>query len=83
MVQKIDFILLENRKKCFTSTWTSNDGKTFDSEDYRHHDSIARKTNQALMGTFKKVGIKFSMGKFLNLVERPIVKSRLKRYFEG
>ena len=71
-----------DRKKCFTSAWTSNEGKTFEAEDYRHHDSLARKTNQALMGFFKKVGIKFSMGKFLNLIEKPIVKSRLKRYFE-
>ena len=71
-----------NRAKCFTSSWTSNEGKTFEAEDYRHHDSFARKTNQALIGGFKKVGIKFSMGKFLNLIERPMVKARLKRYFD-
>lgn len=71
-----------DRRKCFTSSWTSNEGKTMEAEDYRHHDSMARKTNQLLISAFKKVGIKFSMGKFLNLVEKPIVKSRLKRYFE-
>jgi hypothetical protein len=71
-----------DRSKCFTSTWTSNEGKTFEAEDYRHHDSLARKTNQALIAVFKKVGIKFSMGKFLNHIEKPIVKNRLKRYFE-
>lgn len=71
-----------DRRKCFTSSWTSNEGKTFEAEDYRHHDSLARRTNQALIAGFKKVGIKFSMGKFLNVVEKPIVKARLKRYFD-
>lgn len=71
-----------DRRKCFTSSWTSNEGKTFEAEDYRHHDSLARRTNQVLIAGFKKVGVKFSMGKFLNMVEKPIVKSRLKRYFE-
>ena len=71
-----------DRSKCFTSSWTSNEGKTFEAEDYRHHDSFARKTNQALIAGFRKLGIKFSMGKFLNLVEKPMVKSRLKRYFD-
>ena len=71
-----------DRRKCFASTWTSNGGKTFEAEDYRHHDSLARKTNQALILFFKRVGIKFSMGKLLNQVEKPIVKSRLRRYFE-
>jgi hypothetical protein len=70
-----------DRRKCFTSSWTSNEGKTMEAEDFRHHDSMARQINQTLIGAFKKVGIKFSMGKFLNLVERPLVKNRLKRYF--
>jgi len=71
-----------DRRKCFVSSWTSNEGQTFEAEDYRHHDSLARKTNQALIGAFKKVGIKFSMGKFLKLIEGPVVKARLKNYFE-
>jgi hypothetical protein len=71
-----------DRRKCFTSSWTSNEGKSFDAEDYRHHDSLARKTNQALITGFRKIGIKFSMGKFLNLLEKPVVKKRLKRYFD-
>lgn len=71
-----------NRSKCFTSSWTSNEGKTFEAEDYRHHDSLARKTNQALIAKFSKFGLKVSMGKFLNLLEKPIVKARLKRYFD-
>lgn len=71
-----------DRRKCFVSSWTSNEGRTFEAEDYRHHDSLARKTNQALIGAFKKVGIKFSMGKFLKLIEGPVVKARLKNYFE-
>ena len=71
-----------DRRKCFVSSWTSNEGQTFEAEDYRHHDSLARKTNQALIGAFKKAGIKFSMGKFLKLIEGPVVKARLKNYFE-
>lgn len=71
-----------DRRKCFTSSWTSNEGKSFEAEDYRHHDSLARKTNQALIAGFGKIGIKFSMGKFLNLLEKPVVKKRLKRYFQ-
>ena len=71
-----------DRRKCFVSSWTSNEGQTFEAEDYRHHDSLARKTNQALIGAFKKVGIKFSMGKLLKLIEGPVVKARLKNYFE-
>ncbi|OZA47501.1 MULTISPECIES: class I SAM-dependent methyltransferase [unclassified Polaromonas] len=71
-----------DRRKCFTSQWTSNQGQTFEAEDYRHHDSLARKTNQALISGFRKVGIKFSMGKFLNVIEKPIIKLRLKRYFD-
>ena len=71
-----------DRRKCFVSSWTSNEGQTFEAEDYRHHDSLARKTNQAFIGAFKKVGIKFSMGKFLKLIEGPVVKARLKNYFE-
>ena len=71
-----------DRPKCFVSSWTSNEGQTFEAEDYRHHDTMARKTNQLLIGAFKKVGIKLSMGKFLALVEKPIIKARLKRYFE-
>ena len=71
-----------DRRKCFTSSWTSNEGKTMEAEDFRHHDSVARKINQALIGAFEKVGIKFSMGKFLNLLEKPFVKNRLKRYFD-
>ena len=71
-----------DRRKCFTSSWTSNEGRSFEAEDYRHHDSLARKTNQALINGFRKIGIKFSMGKFLNLLEKPVVKKRLKRYFD-
>lgn len=71
-----------DRRKCFTSSWTSNEGETFEAEDYRHHDSLARRTNQMLIGAFKKVGIKFSMGKLLKVVETPVVKARLKKYFE-
>jgi hypothetical protein len=69
-------------RKCFVSSWTSYEGQTFEAEDYRHHDSLARKINQALIGAFKKVGIKFSMGKFLKLIEGPVIKARLKNYFE-
>ncbi len=71
-----------DRRKCFTSQWTSNEGQTFEAEDYRHHDSMARKTNQALISGFSKLGIKFSMGKFLNMIEKPIVRSRIRRFFE-
>ena len=51
-------------RKCFVSSWTSYEGQTFEAEDYSHHDSLARKSNQLFMVAFKKVGIKFSMGKF-------------------
>ncbi|MBT8581165.1 class I SAM-dependent methyltransferase [Polynucleobacter paneuropaeus] len=71
-----------DRTKCFTSSWTSNEGQTFEAEDYRHHDSAARQLNQALIKTFHKVGLKVSMGKFLKLVEAPLVKNRLKRFFK-
>ena len=71
-----------DRTKCFTSSWTSNEGQTFEAEDYRHHDSAARRLNQALIKTFQKVGLKVSMGKFLKIVEGPLVKNRLKRFFK-
>lgn len=71
-----------DRRKCFTSSWTSNEGQSFDAEDFRHHDSLARRTNQALISTFARVGIKFSMGKFLKLIEAPLVKARLSKYFK-
>jgi hypothetical protein len=71
-----------DRKKCFTSSWTSNEGKTFEAEDYRHHDSLARKANQALIDLFKRVGIKFSMGKLLNRIEVPYIRHKLSKYFK-
>jgi len=71
-----------DRTKCFTSSWTSNEGQTFEAEDYRHHDSAARRLNQALIKTFQRVGLKVSMGKFLKLAEGPLVKNRLKRFFK-
>jgi len=71
-----------DRTKCFASSWTSNEGQTFEAEDYRHHDSAARRLNQALIKTFQKVGLKVSMGKFLKIVEGPLVKNRLKRFFK-
>ena len=71
-----------DRKKCFISSWTSNNGQSFEAEDYRHHDSLARRTNEFLIKTFRVIGIKFSMGKLLNAIEKPLVKKRLKKYFE-
>jgi hypothetical protein len=71
-----------NRKKCFISTWTSNNGKSLEAEDYRHHDSLARRANEVLINFFKVIGVKFSMGKLLNAIEKPIVKKRLKKYFK-
>jgi len=70
-----------DRPKCFVSSWTSNQGQTFEAEDYRHHDSIARRTNQALIGIFKKIGIKLSMGKLLNRIEAPYKRHKLRKYF--
>jgi hypothetical protein len=71
-----------DRKKCFTSSWTSNNGLSMEAEDYRHHDSLARRINQSLIQIFRKIGIKFSMGKLLNMIEKPLVKRRLKSYFK-
>ena len=72
-----------DRRKCFISTWTSNNGKSFDAEDYRHHDSLARKANQVLIAGFKNFGIKFSMGKLLKLIELPYIRYKLRKYFNG
>lgn len=71
-----------DRRKCFISSWTSNEGQSFDAEDFRHHDSMARRINQTLISAFSRVGIKFSMGKFLKLIEAPLVKARLGKYFK-
>jgi hypothetical protein len=71
-----------DRTKCFISSWTSNNGKSLEAEDYRHHDSKARRANEFLIKIFKVIGVKFSMGKLLNAIEKPLVKKRLKRYFE-
>jgi hypothetical protein len=71
-----------DRTKCFISSWTSNNGKSLEAEDYRHHDSLARRANEFLIKIFKVIGVKFSMGKLLNAIEKPLVKKRLKRFFK-
>jgi hypothetical protein len=71
-----------DRKKCFISSWTSNNGESLEAEDYRHHDSLARRINEFLIKKFRVIGVKFSMGKLLNAIEKPLVKKRLKRYFK-
>lgn len=72
-----------DRRKCFTSTWTSNNGESFDAEDYRHHDSLARRANQVLIAAFRNFGIKLSMGKLFKLIELPYIRYKLRRYFNG
>jgi len=72
-----------DRRKCFNSKGASNEGKSMEAEDYRRHDSFARKTNRDLVVAFKKFGIKFSMSKLLKLIEKLVVSARLKQYFKN
>ena len=70
-----------DRTKCFVSTPTSNEGITFNAEEFRSHGSVSYKTSKFLSEQLKKIGIKFSARTLFNFFETRYINSTLKKYF--